>query len=42
MVKIIMLIKKRPDLTRAEFINYHNEHHIPFMHQKDCGIWLHH
>ena len=32
MVKIIMLIKKRPDLSRAEFIKYYDEHHIPFMH----------
>jgi len=32
MVKMIMLIKKRPGLTRAEFIKYYDEHHIPFMH----------
>lgn len=33
MVKIIMLIKKRPDLTREQFIDYYDNHHVPLMHR---------
>jgi hypothetical protein len=33
MVKIVMLIKKRPDLTRAQFIDYYDRQHVPFMHK---------
>ncbi|MFA5631577.1 MAG: EthD domain-containing protein [Porticoccaceae bacterium] len=33
MVKIIMLIKKRPDLSREEFIDYYDNVHVPLMHK---------
>ena len=33
MVKIIMLIKKRPDLTREEFMDYYDNVHVPLMHK---------
>ena len=33
MVKVIMLIKKRPDLTMEEFIDYYDNHHVPLMHR---------
>lgn len=33
MVKIIMLIKKRPDLTREEFMDYYDNKHVPLMHK---------
>jgi hypothetical protein len=32
MYKLIMLIKKRPDLTREQFIDYYDNRHVPFMH----------
>jgi hypothetical protein len=32
MFKLIMLIKKRPDLTREQFIDYYDNRHVPFMH----------
>jgi hypothetical protein len=32
MYKIVMLIKKRPDMSRAEFIDYYDNHHVPFLH----------
>jgi hypothetical protein len=31
--KLIMLIKKRPDLTREQFIDYYDNHHIHLMHR---------
>jgi hypothetical protein len=31
-VKIVMLIRKRPELTREEFIDYYDNHHVPFVH----------
>lgn len=31
MYKVILLIKKRPDLTREQFIDYYDNKHIPFM-----------
>ncbi len=33
MVKIIMLIKKRPDLSREEFMDYYDNRHVPLMHR---------
>ena len=33
MVKIIMLIKRRPDLTREEFMDYYDNKHVPLMHK---------
>jgi EthD domain len=32
MIKIIMLIKKRPDFTREEFMDYYDNKHVPFLH----------
>jgi hypothetical protein len=31
MFKVIMLIKKRPDISRDEFIDYYDNRHVPFM-----------
>jgi EthD domain len=33
MIKIIMLMKKRADITREEFIDYYDNKHVPFMHK---------
>ena len=33
MVKIIMLIKKHPDLSREEFMDYYDNKHVPLMHK---------
>ena len=33
MFKTILLIKKRADLSREEFIDYYERHHLPFMLQ---------
>jgi hypothetical protein len=33
MFKVVMLIKKRPDLTREQFIDYYDNTHVPFMHR---------
>jgi len=32
MFKLIMLLKKRSDMTREQFIDYYDNHHVPFMH----------
>jgi hypothetical protein len=32
MFKIIMLLKKRADITREEFIEHYDNVHVPFMH----------
>ena len=32
MIKLIMLLKKRADLTREQFMDYYDNHHVPFMH----------
>lgn len=32
MYKLMMLIKKRPDLSMAQFMDYYDNHHIHFMH----------
>jgi EthD domain len=32
MFKLIMLLKKRSDLTREQFMDYYDNHHVPFMH----------
>ena len=29
----MMLIKKRPDMSREEFIDYYNNKHVPLMHR---------
>jgi uncharacterized protein (TIGR02118 family) len=31
--KIMMLIRKRADLTREQFIDYYDNRHVPFMHE---------
>jgi hypothetical protein len=32
MFKVIMLVKKRTDITRDEFIEHYDNVHVPFMH----------
>ncbi len=32
MLKIVMLLRKRADLTREQFIDYYDNHHVHFMH----------
>jgi hypothetical protein len=32
MFKLIMLIKKRPDMSRDAFIDYYDNHHVPLVH----------
>lgn len=32
MFKIILTLKKRPDLSREQFIDYYDNKHVPFMH----------
>jgi hypothetical protein len=32
MFKVIMLLKKRADITREEFIEHYDNVHVPFMH----------
>jgi hypothetical protein len=32
MFKVIMLLKKRADLTRAQFIDYYDNRHVPLVH----------
>jgi hypothetical protein len=32
MYMLMMLIKKRPDLSMAQFMDYYDNHHIHFMH----------
>lgn len=31
MVKVMMLLRKRKDLTREQFMDYYSNHHVPFM-----------
>lgn len=33
MYKVILTAKKRPDLTREQFIDYYDNRHVPFMHR---------
>ena len=33
MFKVVMLIKKRPELTREAFMDYYTNHHVPFIHE---------
>jgi len=33
MFKVIMLIKKKPGMTREEFMDYYDNKHIPLMHR---------
>ena len=33
MYKIVMLIKKRPGMSREEFMNYYDNHHVPLLHK---------
>ena len=32
MIKVVMTLKKRPELSREEFIDYYDNKHVPFMH----------
>lgn len=32
MYKLMMLLKKRPDLTREQFIDHYDNRHVPLMH----------
>ena len=33
MFKMILLARKRPDLSREDFIGYYDNRHVPFMHE---------
>jgi uncharacterized protein (TIGR02118 family) len=42
MFKLVMLIRKRADLTREQFIDYYDNHHVPLMHRiQPCGAAVH-
>ncbi len=32
MFKIIVMLRKRADISREEFIDYYSNHHVPFVH----------
>ena len=33
MFKVVMPIKKRPDITREKFMDYYTNHHVPYIHK---------